>query len=107
MARKVRSYRLETRSARLRLPIQRKPYWQKISEGLALGYRRNQGSGSWSMRVATGDGNNWIKVIGPADDFEPLPVGALTYWQAQAKGSVTRRPKAAYCAISAASELSC
>ena len=60
-----------------------KPHWQRINEGLSLGYRRNAtGSGSWSIRVADGRGGNWVKVIGPADDYEGTQ-GALTFWEAQ------------------------
>jgi integrase len=84
MARHVRSSPLETRSARLKLSIRRKPYWIKLAEGLSLGYRRNQGAGTWSMRVADGRGGNWIKAIAPADDYDGT-AGALTYWDAQAK----------------------
>jgi integrase len=95
MARRVRSSRLETRSARLKLPIQGKPYWQRINEGLSIGYRRlATGSGSWSMRAADGRGGNWIKVIAPADDFEGT-AGALTFWEAQRRAVVLHRGGAA------------
>jgi integrase len=82
MARRVRSSPLETRSARLKLATRKKPYYTKLAEGLALGYRRNQGPGTWSLRKADGRGGNWIKVIAPADDYEGT-AGALSYWEAQ------------------------
>src|SRR4029077_20131655 len=83
MARRIRSSSLETRTARLKLKIRGKPHWQRINEGLSLGYRRNAtGSGSWSIRIADGRGGNWVKVIGPADDYEGTQ-GALTFWEAQ------------------------
>jgi integrase len=82
VARRVRSSPLETRTARLKLAIRKRPYWVKISEGLSLGYRRNQTGGTWSMRVADGRGSRWIKAIAPADDYEGTQ-GALDYWAAQ------------------------
>ena len=83
MARRVRSSALETRTAKLKLAVRGKPYWQRINEGLSIGYRRNAtGSGSWSMRAADGRGSNWIKVIAPADDYEGT-AGALSFWEAQ------------------------
>ena len=82
MARRVRSSPLEHRSSRLKLPVAKKPRWVKLAEGLSLGYRRNQGPGTWSVRVADGKGGNWVKKIGPADDYEGTP-DALTFWDAQ------------------------
>ena len=41
----------------------------KIDRGIALGYRRNHGAGTWVMRV-TRDGEDWTKKIGIADDYE-------------------------------------
>jgi hypothetical protein len=40
MARTVRDAKLETRTARLRLPIRSEPYWRGLEKGFALGYRR-------------------------------------------------------------------
>ena len=40
MPRKLRS-NLETASARAKLPVRKKPYWQRLGSGLSLGYRRN------------------------------------------------------------------
>jgi hypothetical protein len=45
MARTVREATLGTRSARLRLPVQTKPYWRVIEQGLHLGYRRRATGG--------------------------------------------------------------
>ena len=52
MARSVRS-RIETRSARLRLPGRKEPYWQQLEPGLSVGYHRPQkgGAGTWWGRV--------------------------------------------------------
>ena len=74
MARRIRAPNLETRTARLKLAIARKPYWAKLSVGLHIGYRRCAGPGTWSMRCADGRGSSWIKRLAPADDYDGLPV---------------------------------
>jgi integrase len=87
MARRPRSSTLETRTARLKLPVQKKPHaFTTVSPGLAIGYRRTKGGGRWIMRRADGKGGNWQKVIGIADDYE-VADGArvLDFWQAQDK----------------------
>jgi integrase len=72
---------LETPTARRRLAVRKKPYYTTISPGIQLGYRRNAGSGSWSVRARSGAGT-WLKRIGLADDLEPADGRAvLTYWQ--------------------------
>jgi hypothetical protein len=40
-----RKLSLETPTARLKLPIRKKCYWQRLGRGLSLGYRRNQNEG--------------------------------------------------------------
>ena len=81
---KPRSPKLETATARRRLAARKKPYWVVIAPGIALGYRRNAGAGTWSVRSTDGHGSDWIKRIGLADDQEPADGGAvLTFWQAQ------------------------
>jgi hypothetical protein len=80
---KPRKTSFETPTARLRLPIQKKPHWQRLGPGLSLGYRRNEGAGSWSVRASNGRGGEWLKKIGYADDFEPAN-GALIMTHAQA-----------------------
>jgi hypothetical protein len=70
MARSARSAKLETRSARLKLAVSKKPIFVKIGPRIGLGYRRNQTAGTWVARVADGKGSNWTRAIGAADDFE-------------------------------------
>jgi integrase len=92
MARSTRSAKLETRSARLRLQIAKKPVFIKIGPGLGLGYRRNQTAGTWVARVADGKGGNWTKAVGAADDFEDADGNAvLDFWQAQEKARTLGR----------------
>jgi hypothetical protein len=82
MARRPRASRLETRTARLKLPVR----LTVISPGIALGYRRCAGAGRFVVRVADGKGGNWTKVVGIADDHENADgEHVLTWWQAQDK----------------------
>src|SRR5499427_8599502 len=79
---KPRNAKLESATARRKLAVRKKPYWTPISPGIHLGYRRNAGSGTWSVRVADG-GAEWIKRIAVTDDLEPAsPPAVLNYWQA-------------------------
>jgi hypothetical protein len=92
MARSARSAKLETRSARLRLPVAKKPVFVKIAVSIGLGYRRNQTAGTWVVRVADGKGGNWTKAIGIADDFQDADgVGVFDFWQAQDKARAFAR----------------
>lgn len=92
MARSTRSPKLETRTARLKLPIARKPVFAKVGPGLNVGYRRNQTAGTWVARVADGKGGNWTKTIGLADDFEDADDNrVLDFWQAQEKARALGR----------------
>jgi len=95
MARRLRSPTLETRTARLRLKVRRKPYFVSVAPGISLGYRRNLGPGSWLVRCADGKGSAWTKGFAIADDFEDANgESVLDFWQAQirarqlARGSV-------------------
>ena len=86
MPRKVREAKLETRSARLRLEIRRKPHFVAVAPGISLGYRRCAGAGSWSVRAADGAGGNWLKQFATADDFESSNGSSvIDFWQAQDK----------------------
>src|SRR5215469_7788557 len=84
MARSIRSATLETRSARLRLPISKVPVFIKIGPKIGLGYRRNQTAGTWVVRLSDGKGRNTRKAIGTADDYEEADGDKfLDFWQAQ------------------------
>ena len=79
---KPRAQKLETASARRKLPISKKPVYVKLAPNVRVGYRRNEGPGTWSVRV-TGPGIDWVKRIGLADDFEVAsPPAVLNFWQA-------------------------
>jgi integrase len=85
MARSIRSG-LESRSARLKLPVSSRPNWITIGPGLGLGYRRNNTAGNWVARIADGKGGYSTRNIGAADDYaEANDAEVLNYFQAQAK----------------------
>jgi integrase len=65
------------------LAVRKKPYWATVSPNIAVGYRRNQDAGTWSVRSTDGHGREWIKRLALADDFEPADGrSVLTYWEA-------------------------
>ena len=69
---KLRSSDLETATARLKLKPRKAVYRLRVSNGVALGYRRTEASfGTWSAIVADGSGGEQLKKIADADDREP------------------------------------
>jgi integrase len=92
MARHLRSATLETRTARLKLPISKKPYPARIGPGVRLAYRRNETAGSWSVIAADGKGSNWMKGFAVADDYEGANgETVLDFWQAQERARIIAR----------------
>jgi integrase len=84
MAQRVKSASIDTRTARLKLPVSGKPIFTKIGPGISLGYRRNSTDGTWVLRLADGKGGNSTGAIGIADDFDEADGKTrLNYWQAQ------------------------
>jgi Phage integrase family len=81
---KPRAARLETATARLRLPVRRRPYpGPSVTRGVHLYYRRNRTAGTWVVKAANGHGQYWTKAFACADDFEKSDGRAiLTYHQA-------------------------
>ena len=73
MARKIRDAKLESRTARLRLPVQKKPFTgPALARGIHLLYRRNKGNGTWIAKASNGHGGYWTKGFAVADDFHDL-----------------------------------
>lgn len=85
MARKVSFSALESRSARLRLKIRRRPYsGPSLARGISLMYRRNKTNGTWVLKASDGHGSYWTKGFSFADDFEDADgQDVLTFHQAQ------------------------
>jgi integrase len=82
---RIRSSAVEGRTARLKLPVARKPVFVKVGPRVGLGYRRTQTAGTWVVRVPDGRGGYWTKALGTADDYdEPNGKTVLDFWQAQA-----------------------
>jgi integrase len=92
MARRTRSAKLETRTVRLKLAPRKKPRFTQIAPRIGLGYRRNQGAGTWVVRAADGHGGNWTKAFAIADDHEDANgESVLDFWQAQDKARALAR----------------
>jgi integrase len=68
MARTVRNPKIDTRSARAKLPKRREPFWTVISAGHALGYRHGAKGGTWIAKFRGEDGKRHIEALGAADD---------------------------------------
>jgi integrase len=85
MARKTSFGALESRSARLRLKIRRRPYsGPSLARGISLMYRRNKTNGTWVLKASDGRGAYWTKGFALADDFEDADAkNVLTFYQAQ------------------------
>jgi hypothetical protein len=84
MARTVRDTNLETRTARLRLPMRTEPYWRGLEKGFALGYRRRAMGGTWLARRRQADGGYAEHRISTSDDLQDADgVAVLDYAQAQ------------------------
>jgi integrase len=70
----------------LKLPVRRKPYFCLLSPGVFVGYRRNVGSGSWSVKASDGHGSAWLKSFALADDSEESNgASVLDFWAASTK----------------------
>src|SRR5215831_5874313 len=84
MPRRIRSAQFETRTARLKLPIAKRPHdFTEVSPGISLGYRRCKSAGRWVARVADGHGGGWEKTFALADDHEDADgEHVLDFWQA-------------------------
>jgi hypothetical protein len=84
MARLVRDGKLETRTARTRLPIGPKPYFRRLEIGFHLGYRRLSSGGTWIARRFAQGGRYREFRLGLADDTQDADgVSVLDYAQAQ------------------------
>jgi integrase len=86
VAKSIRDGKLDSRSARDKLPRSGKPYYRSIDSGLHLGYRKGKSGGKWVLRRYLGDEKYTVETIGPADDFDVADGEKfLTFHQAQGK----------------------
>lgn len=85
MARTIRNAKLDTRSARVKLPAQKSAYWVSISRGFAVGYRKGAKGGMWLAKTVDG-ADRRETTLGPVDDaLDADGERVLDYAQAQAK----------------------
>ncbi len=83
MARTIRNAKLDTRSARAKLPERKATYWLALAPGCAIGYRKGRKGGVWIVKLVR-TGFRREATIGPADDaFDADGITALSYAQAQ------------------------
>jgi integrase len=88
MPRTIRNPKLDTRSARAKLRPRREPYWQSVTPGCAIGYRKGATGGSWIARRydPTSTPKRAYHAIGPADDIMDADgAAALSFAHAQEK----------------------
>ena len=84
MPRKVKSRKIDSRTAREGLRRRREPYWGKISKGCYLGYRRIAVSGTWIARYRDHNGKQHYRALATADDsIEANAKTVLNFEQAQ------------------------
>jgi integrase len=65
--------KLASRTARLALPVRKKPHdFANVDgeRGLSIGYRRNDGAGTWVLRLSDGKGGASTSRLATADDYE-------------------------------------
>jgi integrase len=86
MARTRRNSRVDSRTARAKLPRRREPYWTSISAGCAIGYRRGAKGGTWIARLRDDEGKQHYEALGAADDIlDPDGLTVFSFQQAQEK----------------------
>jgi integrase len=84
MARTVRNPKIDTRTARSRLPERREPYWTVLSTGCALGYRRGAKGGTWIGRFRDDENRQHYFPLGAADDVRDADgITVFSFAQAQ------------------------
>jgi DNA-binding MarR family transcriptional regulator len=89
MASTTRNVEIDSRSARVKLPARREPYWAVVSKGCAIGYRKGGHGGTWIARYRDGTGRQHYKALGAADDgMDSEGSGlCLTYAEVQRKAN--------------------
>jgi integrase len=75
---------IETKTARGKLPVSKVPTFERLGQGVSIGYRRNAGGpGVWIVRLADGKRGKSEKRLSVADDEAPADGrGVMDYAQA-------------------------
>jgi integrase len=72
---------LGSRTARQRLPIQARPYFTHVQDGLSLGYRRGKRGGTWTARAHDIEHGYRFEPLGKANDLAEN--AGMSFQQAQ------------------------
>jgi hypothetical protein len=82
MPRALKEFRLNDRTARLKLPRRPKPYWRLIADGHHLGFRAGKQSGSWiaRFRMPGSDVEYVTAKLGVADDRAEADDNDILSW---------------------------
>jgi len=67
------AHKIDTVTARTKLKLRREPFWQKVSKGFHVGFRKmsDASSGIWLFRYADESGNESERTLGALDDLPP------------------------------------
>ncbi|MET3131332.1 integrase [Oxalobacteraceae bacterium GrIS 1.11] len=86
--------KIDTVTARNKLKIRREPYWQRISKGFFVGFRKmsDSSSGTWQFRHRDENGNEVESSLGTLDEFKhherfDRAVAAAREWSSHAATS--------------------
>ncbi|MEM7023827.1 MAG: tyrosine-type recombinase/integrase [Pseudomonadota bacterium] len=91
MPRRIKSANLDTRTARDKLAVRGKPYWQLLDRELHLGYRKGKRGGQWVRRIYIGNQQYDTATFAMADDrSDANGVSILDWAQAQQKARELR-----------------
>jgi integrase len=85
MARTFHNAKLDTRSARARLSVNKSGYWVPIARGFALGYRNGSKGGVWLARLIDRKGRCETTLAAADDALDADGERVLDYVQAQAR----------------------
>ena len=85
MARTVRNAKIDTRTARSKLPVGDDIHWVSISQGKSVGYRRGPKGGAWISKIVTPNLRKQITLGASDDTLDANGNTILSYAQAQEK----------------------
>jgi integrase len=79
---------IETKTARGKLPVSKVPVFERLGQGVSIGYRRNAGgAGVWIVRLADGKRGKIEKRIALADDASPANGRSVMSYQQAAEAA--------------------
>jgi integrase len=95
MARRQRSFRLQTKEARRTLPVAHAPYWHEVRPLLHIGFRKGRRANTWLLRENI-NGKQHKRRLGIADDerLNADHITVLTFEDALAIATAGDRPTA-------------